>query len=179
LTLIEKFKSLASVFVINISSPNTKGLRDLQDQKNLFTFLFPLAQAAHKINTPLLLKLSPDLSDLEFSDAINAACDADIDGFVLTNTTVSRQQGSKFPVEGGVSGLAVKELSLKFLKDSIKILGPRRAGKLIVSTGGIFTPEDAKQRLDLGADLVQMYTSLVFHGPHLLSQIIKKLASIS
>jgi len=166
LYLIQKFKSQADAFVVNISSPNTKGLRDLQNKEALTKLLSPLVHAAHLGKmTPILLKLSPDLNDESLTEALNVAVELGIDGFVLTNTTLSRPQGIYFPTEGGLSGAPLKPLSCQILQKSLQILGKHRSEKLIISAGGVMTPEDVFERLQMGADLVEIYSALVFEGP--------------
>jgi len=166
LYLINKFKSVADAFVVNISSPNTKGLRDLQNKTALTKLLAPLVKASHGgVITPILLKLSPDLQDEQLEEALGVAVELGIDGFVLTNTTLSRPQGIPFPPEGGLSGAPLKPLSCSILQKSLQILGKHRSGKLIISAGGAMTPEDVFERLQMGADLVEIYSALIFEGP--------------
>lgn len=166
LYLIQRFKPQADAFVVNISSPNTKGLRDLQGKEALNKLLAPLVAASHSTDyKPVLLKLSPDLNDENLEDALTVAVDLGIDGFVLTNTTLSRPQGSPFPSEGGLSGAPLKALSGQILQKSLQILGKHRSGKLIISAGGVLTPEDVFERLQMGADLVEIYSALIFEGP--------------
>ncbi len=165
LQVMDRLNSLADIFVINISSPNTVGLRDLQKKDNLLKFLKPLVQFCKDRNDkPLLIKLSPDLSSGELMETVQAASEVGISGFVLVNTTLSRPDEILFPKDGGLSGKPLRLQSEEILKQTIKILGPNRSGKLIVSVGGIFSAEDAMMRLQLGADLVQIYSALVFEG---------------
>jgi dihydroorotate dehydrogenase len=164
--LIERLRSQADAFVVNISSPNTKGLRDLQNRESLMRLLEPILHTArYGESKPVLLKLSPDLSDQNLEEALNVSCDLGIDGFVLTNTTLSRPAGLDFPSEGGLSGAPLKTLSSEILQKSLQILGNRRQGKLIVSVGGLMTAEDVFERLQMGADLVEIYSTLIFEGP--------------
>lgn len=171
LTLIHQFAGTADGFVVNISSPNTKGLRDLQQRETLREFLRPLVGAARERSTPILIKLSPDLSSEALTDAIEASVEAGIDGFVLTNTTLHRPEGLPFPPEGGLSGAPLKNLSVDALKTALNVLGPRREGKLIISVGGVMTAEDVFERLSLGADLVEIYSALIFHGPWFFNKV--------
>lgn len=166
LALIERLRSQADAFVVNISSPNTKGLRDLQNKEALRKLLEPVIQKSHSNESkPVLLKLSPDLNDESLEDALAVSVELGIDGFVLTNTTLSRPEGISFPPEGGLSGAPLKPLSCQILEKSLRILGKNRHGKLIVSAGGIMTPEDVFERLQMGADLVEIYSVLIFEGP--------------
>ncbi len=175
LYLIQYFKPQADGFVVNISSPNTKGLRDLQNKEALTKLLQPLVEASHSAPTkPILLKLSPDLNDESLSEALNVAIDLGIDGFVLTNTTLSRPQGLHFPSEGGLSGAPLKPLACQILQKSLQILGKHRPGKLIISAGGVMTPEDVFERLQMGADLVEIYSALIFEGPGFFRDVAAK-----
>lgn len=166
LAVMDRLNSLADAFVINISSPNTAGLRDLQKKENLIQLLSPLVQFCKERNDkPLLVKLSPDLTNEELKETLLIAIDAGVSGFVLVNTTLSRPSDIPFPKEGGLSGKPLSHRSEEVLQETIKILGSRRTGKLIVSVGGIFSAEDAIRRLQLGADLVQVYSAVIFEGP--------------
>lgn len=170
-SLIEDFRDLADTFVINISSPNTKGLRDLFRRENFFDFLKPIAAALDEAQTPGLLKLSPDLDDASLCASVDVAVELGLDGFVATNTTLERAPGLRFPVEGGVSGAPLKDLSRASLKKIIDHLGPRRESRLIISAGGAMTPDEVFHRLDAGADLVEAYSALVFSGPGFLADV--------
>ncbi len=162
-TLINKFETAADAFVINISSPNTTGLRDLLIPEALMPFLTTLRAATRK---PQLLKLSPDLKDDEFTSALDISLKSGIDGWVISNTT------TKFtPEGGGTSGLPLAERSQNLLKLAIRHLGPRRGDRLLVSVGGLLTANDIKERLALGADLVQVYAALIFSGPNFFQHV--------
>ena len=180
---IKKLAHHADAFIINISSPNTKGLRDLLKPQKLSKFLTVLTEACANANiiegpkgqivdpTPLLLKMSPDISESELHDILKVSLDLDIDGWVLTNTTSSREERLPFPKEGGVSGRPLLARSKKHLKSAIDFLGDQKEGKLLISSGGIMTPGEALERLEIGADLVQIYSALVFHGPFFFRQV--------
>ena len=164
--LIEKFDALADAFVVNISSPNTKGLRDLANRESLEAFLKPIGQtkkelASHK---PILLKLSPDMEPDDFKRIIDISVQNEVDGFVLTNTTLSRPTDKKFPPEGGLSGKPLAKLSKIALQTATGHLGSEKAKKLLISVGGVMTSDDVFERLSLGADLIEVYTTLVFSG---------------
>lgn len=164
--VIRKLKPFADAYVVNISSPNTQGLRNLQSKEALYELLVPvLAEARKPMAKPVLLKLSPDLSDQQLEEALFVSLDLGVDGFVLTNTTLSRPSGIAFPAEGGLSGAPLKELSAEILRKTLAILGTRRGDKLIVSAGGLLTPEDVFERLQMGADLVEIYSALILEGP--------------
>ncbi len=165
--LLEKFNSFADGFVVNISSPNTSGLRDLANKENLDHFLKPIANFYSQLveKKPLLLKLSPDHSPEEHASIISAALHWGFDGFVMTNTTLSREGLSFYPAEGGASGKPLAELSKKALKTAVQACAKENTKKLIISTGGVMTADDVFERIDLGADLVQTYTGLIYNGP--------------
>lgn len=176
LQLIAEFKNEADVFVVNISSPNTKDLRLLQEESRLKKFLEPLVGAGKAAGKPVLLKLSPDNSSTDLAQVIQNADSIGIDGYVLTNTTLQRAPGLEFPADGGVSGKPLKLLSEDALQTCIDCLGARRKDKLIVSVGGVMDAADVKKRLQMGADLVEAYTALVFNGPNFLLAVAKKMS---
>lgn len=160
-------------FVINISSPNTKGLRELLKPENLTDFLNPIMSARPLDGAPILLKLSPDMTDAELENALHISHGVGIDGWILTNTSQGIRDNLNFPKEGGVSGKPLASRSREVLTQTLKILGPKRDGRLVISVGGILTPEDVVDRLDLGADLVQVYSALIFEGPTFFRQVAK------
>lgn len=163
---IHSLHGLADAFVINTSSPNTKNLRDLFEPNYFRFFLESIISENKKLNqpTPLLLKLSPDSKSDELKKIIDTSCASGVDGFITSNTTTQRLH-STFPKEGGVSGASLKQKSIEQLKEVVSFLGPRKEQKLIVSCGGILTPKDISERLSLGADLIQVYSALIFDSP--------------
>ena len=167
--LAEKFRHVADALVVNISSPNTPGLRNLAQVSHLQSWLGKVVETAQ--TTPVLLKLSPDMVEADFKDTVLAAIQEGVAGFILTNTTLSRTPEMKFPIDGGVSGLPLKQKSLQALNQIQTILGSQRSSLLIVSCGGVMTAEDVFDRLNLGADLVQSYSALVFNGPGFLKDV--------
>lgn len=163
------FDGLADYLVINVSSPNTPGLRSLQTRETLA----PIVAAVGEVITgwskrpPLLLKLAPELSEDELASLIRGVEPLGIDGWVLTNTLGGDREG----LPGGWSGKVLTELSERGLRAA------RSATKLpIVSVGGIMTPEDAARRIRGGAQLVQIYSGWVFGGPSLPARIVRELA---
>ncbi len=177
--LLEKFHSVADVFVVNISSPNTKGLRDLQNKNSLQDLLSQIISknkslAATNIATPILIKLSPDMPADILTETVSLCADMGIDGFILTNTTLTRHNGCPYPNEGGLSGKPLAALSEAALKTTIETLGSRRQNMLIVSAGGVMSADDVQKRLGLGADLVQVYSALVFQGPGFFHQVARE-----
>ncbi len=165
----------SDAFVINISSPNTTGLRDLFSQSRLYEFLAPIAERLEFHGTPGLLKLSPDMDSETLEAAIEVSVRLDLDGFIATNTTAARPQGISFPTEGGLSGGPLRLRARQVLQTLIEELGTRRQGRLIISAGGVLSGEEAATRLSLGADLVETYSGLVFHGPKFFDRALRHL----
>lgn len=170
--LVRTFTGIADSFVINISSPNTQDLRNLQGRAYLSGLLKQVSDARTD-KTPLVLKLSPDLSENELEEILSTSFDCGIDGWILTNTTRERPSGISFSKEGGLSGSPLGVQSKRILANAMKILGPRRDGKLVVSVGGVMTAGDVRERLDMGADLVQVYSALIFSGPGFFGDVAR------
>ncbi|HSK88557.1 MAG TPA: quinone-dependent dihydroorotate dehydrogenase [Anaerolineales bacterium] len=179
LALLQGFASHADYLAINISSPNTVGLRQLQGRAALEGLLIQLhAQRQREEKKlakrlPLLVKLAPDLSENELDDAVAVILGAHMDGIIVTNTTLGREGlTSKHRDEaGGLSGSPLRLRSEAVLCQVVK----RIAGKIpIVSVGGIMNPEDAQRRLDLGATLIQLYTGLIYWGPGLVKKTLEQ-----
>lgn len=161
-------------FVVNVSSPNTPGLRDLQKAKDLAAIL-DAVQEANASRKPILLKLSPDLADDDFAAAVETA-EKLAQGLVVSNTTTSRDGvDERWAGEaGGLSGAPLKQRATRLVRRA------RALTKLaIIGSGGIETAADARERLDAGADLVQMYTGLVYRGPGAPKAILRGLAPAS
>ena len=174
--LMKVFAPLADYLTINISSPNTVGLRRLQGRELLEGLLGEIANArlGADRNPPLLVKIAPDLTEEELNDAIGVILDKNMDGIIATNTTLAREGlESKHQLEtGGLSGSPLTVKSEAVLSRVVKLVD----GKVpIISAGGIMNPDDAKKRLALGASLVQVYTGLIFRGPSLIREIVKNL----
>ena len=178
LLLIRTFTPLADYLAINISSPNTVGLRRLQGRAMLEQLLGVIAKEREQImlgrggQRPILVKLAPDLSDVELEDAVGAILDSGMDGIIATNTTLDREglRSKDREESGGLSGSPLKVRSEAMLEKIVRLVEGRIP---IVNVGGIMSPEDAKRRLDLGATLVQIYTGLVYRGPGLVKEIVK------
>ncbi len=180
LSLLQLFAPCADYLTINISSPNTAGLRDLQGKRALESLLKELnyqrkeEQKILRKRLPLLVKLSPDLSDEELRDALDVILDTGMDGVIATNTTLTREglKSAHRKERGGMSGSKLRVKSEAVLNQIVKHVD----GKIpIVSSGGIMNPADAKRRLELGATLVQLYTGLIYEGPGLVKEIVKTL----
>lgn len=174
--LIHKFAPWVDGFVVNISSPNTEGLRELLKPNNLKSFLTPIVDGLNEVKKqnsplPLLLKISPDVLDQELPAILDTSGALGIDGWVLTNSSANLRQDLSFPAEGGVSGQPLSHRSKSILKQTVSHLGSQKQDKLLISCGGILTPEDVFERLDMGADLVQVYSALIFKGPFFFREV--------
>ena len=139
-------------------------------------FLLKISKAKKEYcpHTPLLLKLSPDLTSQELEFVLETSYE-DVDGWVLANTTKKRYPESRFPGEGGISGGPLKAQAKDILSRAVQILGDRRHDRLIVSVGGIDGAEEVEERLRLGANLVQAYSAIIFEGPLFFRKILKQL----
>lgn len=176
---LERVYSSASYVTINISSPNTPGLRDLQS----VAFLDPLVgglmaerqrlEVLHGVRVPLVVKIAPDLSVPEVEALADCLVRFKVDGVIATNTTLSREgvQNLRHGQEaGGLSGRPVLERSTVIVEQ----LSQRLSGRVpIIACGGIFHPDDVQRKIDAGASLVQIYSGLIFRGPGLVSQLVR------
>lgn len=175
---IRRGAALADYLVVNVSSPNTPGLRDLQRRAALEGLLLRLLRAREqsRARTPLLLKIAPDLTAEERSDIARVALDTGIDGLIVSNTTVERPAGlrSKAANEaGGLSGRPLFAASTSLLAEMYRLTEGRLA---LVGVGGIESAAGAYAKIRAGARLVQLYTALVFAGPALVGRIKRGLA---
>ncbi len=180
-TLIKRFAGIADYLTVNISSPNTPGLRNLQDPENLAPFLDALMEARADTtapDVPLLLKLAPDLDESACAEIAKTVMKAGIDGLILTNTTSARPDTlpADFRAEaGGLSGPCLKEKSLEILRLFYRLT----EGTIpLIGAGGIASGADAYARIRAGASLVQLYTALVYHGPALVSRIVRDIDAL-
>ncbi|MHA6717980.1 quinone-dependent dihydroorotate dehydrogenase [Sphingomonas sp. RS6] len=163
----------ADYITINVSSPNTPGLRDLQSRPALDELLAAAHQARGR--TPLFLKIAPDLDRAGLEGAVRAAIDNHVDALIVSNTTISRPPlaSPQAGEAGGLSGRPLKALAHAKLVEAREASG----GQLpLISAGGIDGPDEAKRRIDAGAVLVQIYSALVYHGPGLARRIAASLA---
>jgi dihydroorotate dehydrogenase len=178
---MRKVYDFATYITVNISSPNTPGLRSLQYGDALDELLIAL-KAEQKVLTdtygkyvPVAVKIAPDLNEDEVKSIAKSLIDHDIDGVIATNTTLSREgvEGLEFSAEqGGLSGQPVKEKSTQV----IKILSEALDNKLpIIGVGGIASSDDANEKLQAGASLVQVYTGFIYQGPPLVKEIVNGL----
>lgn len=169
---IKKLNGVADYITVNISSPNTPGLRELQSEKYLDELLAGLKkiQAALENTVPLLIKISPDLSDADLESLAKSCLKYKIDGLVSSNTTLSRA-GVDSSETGGLSGKPLRDLSNTVLEKLYAIVGDDLP---IIAVGGIFSAKDAEQKFQRGASLVQIYTGLIYEGPTLIRDIAEK-----
>jgi dihydroorotate dehydrogenase len=167
-------------FVVNVSSPNTPGLRALQEKDALRKILENLQMLNIKKDKPkpILLKIAPDLSKAEIDDVIDLALEIKLDGLVATNTTIYRKLPNTSPKvlerlgSGGLSGLPLKNKSTEI----IKYIAQKTNGQIpIIASGGIFTGADAKEKINAGATLVQVWTGFIYEGPAIVKNICKYL----
>ena len=168
-------------FVVNVSSPNTPGLRELQDKEPLTKLLKKLKSQNKKLakstanrEKPILLKIAPDLTDDQLLDIIEIVAETKIDGVIATNTTIERKGLKSHLIlseeKGGLSGKPLSKRStevIRFLSDNSRKAFP------IIGVGGIHSAEDALEKLEAGADLVQLYTGFIYEGPALIKKINK------
>jgi dihydroorotate dehydrogenase len=163
-------------FVVNVSSPNTPNLRELQEKEPLKELLSTLMEANNlkDKSKPILLKIAPDLTNEQLDDIIEIVNETKIDGVIATNTTISREKlkASKEKLEsigaGGVSGKPLTKRSTEV----IAYLHNKSNGSFpIVGVGGIHTAEDALEKLTAGASLVQVYTGFIYEGPEIVKKI--------
>jgi dihydroorotate dehydrogenase len=174
--LLQQFAGLADYAVVNVSSPNTLGLRRLQNQEALTRLLGSLAQYRREegIGMPILVKLAPDLTDEELEDALDATLSSGMDGVIATNTTIGRSgvRSSLASEAGGLSGEPLRQRSTAM----VRLISQWTGGKLpVIGVGGVMSAAHVKEKLDAGAILVQVYTGLVYEGPGLVKRILNEL----
>lgn len=176
LICFNKLFELVDYFVVNVSSPNTPNLRALQDKEPLTELLQTLQDENNSKSKPrpILLKIAPDLTDSQLMDIIEIVGSTKIAGVIATNTTISREglQSEHKNETGGLSGKPVRDRStevIRFLAEKSNKSFP------IIGVGGIHSPEDAKEKLAAGADLIQLYTGFIYEGPGLVKKINKSL----
>jgi dihydroorotate dehydrogenase len=162
---------VADYLAINVSSPNTPGLRDLQDAARLRALLESLTQAGERIHSqpPLLVKLSPDLAPRAFDSLVRALAGSPAAGLILANTTVGRDglRSALAAEEGGLSGPSLRERTVASVRRARELAGGRL---VIVASGGLASARDVADALTAGADLVQLWTGLVYRGPGLIGE---------
>lgn len=176
----EKLFDVVHYFVVNVSSPNTPGLRSLQEKEPLLNLLNTLQKLnlKHENPKPILLKIAPDLNHSQLDDIIEIVIESKIAGVIATNTTITRDQlfTSASEIEsigaGGLSGKPLTAMSTHV----VKYLSEKSKNKfIIIGVGGIHSATDAEEKINSGADLVQLYTGFIYEGPSIISRINRKL----
>ena len=167
-------------FVVNVSSPNTPGLRELQEKESLRKILrhLQMINNGKAVAKPILLKIAPDLTREQLDDVIDLASEIKLDGLVATNTTIDRE-GLEHNLRigtletGGLSGKPLQKRSTEF----VKYIFEKTNGEIpIIASGGVFTGADAKEKFDAGASLVQVWTGFIYEGPGIVKDIYKHLS---
>ena len=177
LKLLKIFNRKASYITLNVSSPNTPGLRELEQKDNLDKLVkkISLFKRKNSVNIPVFLKIDPDISKNQLGDISDIVLSSRIDGVIISNTSIQRSNEliSKHASEkGGISGLPIKETSNKLLKDFYILTN----GKIpLIGVGGISNGKDAYERILNGASLIQLYTSLIYKGPSIVNKIKEEL----
>jgi dihydroorotate dehydrogenase len=175
----EKLFPWVDYFVVNVSSPNTPGLRELQEKESLRKILTKLQEFNKKQTQqkPLLLKISPDLSLSQLDDVINLAIEIKLDGLVVTNTTLSREELLCTPAElekignGGLSGHPLQVKSTEF----IQYIAQKTNHQIpMIGSGGIFNIPDVKEKMEAGAGLIQVWTAFIYLGPGLVRKLLRR-----
>jgi dihydroorotate dehydrogenase len=167
-------------FVVNVSSPNTPNLRELQDKEPL-THLLNHLQKINNLKSkrkPLLLKIAPDLSNSQLDDIIDIVASTKIDGIVATNTTIAREPLTypKAEIEAiGMGGLSGKPLTKRSTEVIAYLKTKSNNAFPVIGVGGIHSPEDAIEKIKAGADLIQLYTGFIYEGPALIKNINKEI----
>ena len=172
-------------FVVNVSSPNTPGLRELQEKDSLHKILTTLQEMRKELaiangHKPLLLKIAPDLTLEQINDVIDLATEIKLDGLVATNTTIAREglltAADKVNAigAGGLSGLPVRQRSTAI----VQYIAEKTKGQLpIIASGGIFTGADAREKLEAGASMVQVWTGFIYEGPAIVKKIVRTIST--
>lgn len=177
---LRKVYAHADYITINISSPNTKNLRELQSDQALDNLLEAIAKERESLNAqhpnkPLFLKIAPDLDPLQVQVIASTLKRHAIDGVIATNTTINHDKVKDFPhgqEQGGVSGSPVRDASNQIIRLLRAALGPDYP---IIGVGGIMTAEDAEEKIKAGANVVQIYSGLIYHGPVLITEVARGL----
>ena len=169
-------------FVVNVSSPNTPGLRALQEKDALQKILtnLQIQNSTFNIQKPILLKIAPDLTQEQIDDVIELALEIKLDGLVAANTSINRSnlntQNSTLKIigAGGLSGLPLKERSTEI----VNYIHKKTNGAIpVIASGGIFTGDDAIEKLQSGASLLQVWTGFVYEGPSIIKNICKAISN--
>ena len=176
-TCVRRLEGLVDFYTVNISSPNTPGLRALQDKKSLIELLTRViaARDALTAKAPIFLKVAPDLADTDKADIAAAAVERRVDGLIISNTTIARTAGLKSQHRdepGGLSGRPLFAPSTALLREFREAVGSKLP---LIGVGGVSSVEDAYAKIRTGASLVQLYTALIYKGPALVAAIVEGL----
>ncbi|MCP1227862.1 quinone-dependent dihydroorotate dehydrogenase [Acetobacter fabarum] len=175
--LVARVKPYVNYIVLNVSSPNTPGLRGLQDAARLKGILDAIA-ARHPERPPLLVKLAPDLEDDATAPIVEAAIQGGVQGLIINNTTLARPDSLRSPHKGESGGLSGRPLAARSTQ-MLRLVANIAAGRLaLVSCGGIESGQDILDRIRLGADLVQVYTAFAYEGPALIARLKREMLQI-
>ena len=171
----------ADFITLNISSPNTPNLRKLHNIESFTKIIKAILNERdlHQHKPKILVKLSPDEEDIAYKDLIDTINQTDIDGVIVSNTTNNKTLKDQLNIghlPGGISGKSLRDSSNKILKEIKSIISDE---KIIVAVGGVFDVDSYNEKLEIGADLVQMYTGLIYEGPNLVKRIIENDKQIS
>lgn len=173
---IDKFAKIADYLTINISSPNTLGLRDLQKGENFNLLLKTISEMKKNgLNTPILIKLAPELSNDDLKKIVSGSIAHNIDGLIISNTTISRdslKSQKHSSEEGGLSGKPLMKKSTMMIKEAYKLSDGRLP---LIGVGGIFSGQDIIEKMINGASLIQLYTALIYEGPSLINNLKREL----
>jgi dihydroorotate dehydrogenase len=175
---LRKSYAIADYITLNISSPNTKDLRQLQSGQNINEFIHSIKglhdnlKKVYKKHTPLVIKIAPDISIEDIDGIINLVNSYDVDGIICTNTTIDKSSidESYKNLQGGLSGRPLYKQSNNILKEVCRQISK---DKTVIGVGGVDSPQAAKEKINLGANLIQIYTGLVFKGPGLIESILR------
>ncbi|MBE9601333.1 quinone-dependent dihydroorotate dehydrogenase [Pedobacter sp. MC2016-24] len=174
----DRLFDVVDYFVVNVSSPNTPGLRELQEKEPLMNLLNTLQQRNRKndISRPILLKIAPDLTNEQLDDIVEIVLETGIAGVIATNTTIDRS-GLHTPeqVANETGGLSGKPLTIRSTEVVRYLSQKSNKAFPIIGVGGIHSPQDAKDKLEAGASLVQLYTGFIYEGPGIIKRICKAL----
>jgi dihydroorotate dehydrogenase len=181
LTCLHKVYEYASYIAVNISSPNTQGLRDLQQEATLYKFISMLRAVQERLGSqqgrrkPMLLKIAPDLTEMELDGIATVLLRTGIDGVICSNTTIDHAAVADDPhggEDGGLSGKPLFERSTAVLAGMHK----RLQGRIpLIGVGGILDGSDAAEKIEAGASLVQIYSGLIYRGPHLVNECVDEI----
>jgi len=181
LELLEMFAPYAGYLAVNVSCPNLSGLSRLQGRAELESLLGQLAQARAALegkagHVPLLVKISPDLEPGELEDVVGVCMDSGVEGIIATNTTTKREGlvSTACETTGGLSGAPLEGRATDVVRRVRKLTGGKLA---VIGVGGVFDADSARAKLDAGADLVQVYTGMIYEGPGVVSEILRGFVS--